>query len=109
MGFFFVSTRAIRLTSCFSNRDATSFRELPASESSSPGTMRGGDLATLTAFVVAEALALRACAPGMAHWAQHASAAATAAPLLAWTVAWSLGAVFTRLKRTDSDEKQKEE
>jgi hypothetical protein len=45
----------------------------------------------------------------MAHWAQHASAAATAAPLLAWTVAWSLGAVFTRLKRTDSDEKQKEE
>ena len=67
-------------------------------------------MATLTAFVVAEALALRACAPGMAHWAQHASAAATAAPLLAGTVAWSrLGAVFTRLKRTDSDEKPKEE
>ena len=82
---------------------------MPASESSSPGTMRGGDLATLTAFVVAEALALRACAPGMAHWAQHASAAATAAPLLAGTIAWSLDAVFARLKRTDSDEKQKEE
>ena len=91
----------------FWHRDATSFRELPASETSAPGTMRGGDLATLTAFVVAEALALRACAPGMAHWAQHASAAATAAPLLAGTVAWSFEAVFARLKKTD--EKPKEE
>ena len=81
---------------------------MPASEASAPGTMRGGDLATLTAFVVAEALALRACAPGMAHWAQHASAAATAAPLLAGTAVASMEAVFARLKRTDF-EKPKEE
>ena len=63
-------------------------------------------MATLTAFVVAEALALRACAPGMAHWAQHASAAATAAPLLAGTAVASMEAVFARLKKTEDKPKE---
>ena len=53
------------------------------SHEASSRAVRRGDLATLTGFVVAEAIALRAAAPGCAHWAQHAAAAATVLPLLA--------------------------
>ena len=81
-------------------RDWTSFNELRPRRR----LCRGGvvascarrDLATLTGYVVAEALALRAAAPGCAHWSQHAAAAATVLPLLAGSAAaaWSGGGVF---------------
>ena len=84
-------------------RDWTSFNELPpapgaaVSHEASSRAVRRGDLATLTGFVVAEAIALRAAAPGCAHWAQHAAAAATVLPLLAGSAAaaWSARGVFS--------------
>lgn len=83
--------------------DWTSFNELPpapgtaVSAAASSRAVRPGDLATLTGFVAAEAIALRAAAPGCAHWAQHAAAAVTVLPLLAGSAAtaWSARGVFS--------------
>ena len=83
--------------------DWTSFNELPpapgtaVSAAASSRAVRPGDLATLTGYVAAEAIALRAAAPGCAHWAQHAAAAVTVLPLLAGSAAtaWSARGVFS--------------
>ena len=92
-------------------RDWTSFNELPpstpaVSAAASSRAVRAGDLATLTGYVVAEALALRAAAPGCAHWSQHAAAAATVLPLLAGSAAaaWSARGVFSGTSRAGVDD-----
>ena len=92
-------------------RDWTSFNELPpstpaVSAAASSRAVRPGDLATLTGYVVAEALALRAAAPGCAHWSQHAAAAATVLPLLAGSAAaaWSARGVFSGTSRAGVDD-----